>query len=189
MGRYRYNLIQRLLHWAVALAVLGMLAGGITMWLVDTGKGVYQGLVDTFGPDMTNTIYMLHKSFGVVILALMVPRILAKLAFRKPDYAVPLTGFERGASGAVHGLLYVALVAMPVAGWLATDLSDYPVEFFGSVIPGMLTKDAELGATLYEVHGALGFAILVLVAVHIGAALMHGLVKRDGVLSRMGFGA
>ncbi len=184
---YRYNLVQRLLHWTIAVCVLGMLAIGLTMMLVATEKGVFDGLVKTFGQDMTNTIYMLHKSFGVVILALMIPRILAKLMSRKPDYRVPLTGFERAASGAVHGLMYVMLILMPVIGWLATAAGGYPVEFFGGTLPGLIGKDPALSETLYTLHFYFGLGLMGLVGLHIAAAFFHTLIKRDGLISRMGF--
>lgn len=176
----RYPLIQRALHWLIAVMVLGALGIGMIFgWLE------YKGTVETFGQATTNFLYKYHKTFGVLILAAMLVRIVVKLRLGKPDYAVPLAKHEKAASGAVHGLLYVLLIAMPVTGWLATGASGYPVEFFNWTLPPLIGKDKELGAALYEVHGAIGFAIFMLVGVHIAAALRHAIVKKDDVLRRM----
>lgn len=176
----RYPLVQRLLHWLIAVMAIGVLAGGLTLGFLG-----FEGVTETFGVDGRNLIYKYHKTFGIVILAAMVIRVVVKLRLGKPDYAQPLTRFEHVASNAVHGMLYLCLLAMPVLGVLATGASAYPIEFFGWNLPSPIAVNKPLGETLYQVHGALGFLTLALVAIHIAAALRHGLIKRDGVLSRM----
>lgn len=183
MTSHRYPLIHRLLHWLTALAVLGLLIAGFLFWYYEG----FNGLKDAFGIETTNQIYLYHKSFGVVVLGLTVLRIAVKLTTTKPPYRVPLTGFERAASGAVHGMLYVLLIAMPVLGWAATAAGGFPIEFFGWKLPGLIGKDEELSKTLYMLHGWAGLGIAGLAALHVSAALRHGLIKRDGVLARMGF--
>lgn len=176
----RYPLIQRILHWSIALVVILVLAGGLTI----DAYG-FEGLVDAFGQGATNLLYKYHKTFGIIVLAAMALRIIVKLRLGKPAYVRPLTKFERIASNAVHGLFYVLLVAQPVLGWLATGASDFPVEFFGWTLPPILPVDKALGETLYSIHGVVGRILLALIVIHISAALMHGLVKQDGVLRRM----
>lgn len=176
----RYSLIQRLVHWAVAIIAIGVLAIGLTLgWLG------FDGVKAKFGMDTTNFLYKYHKSFGVVLLGLMTLRVLLKLSLGKPEYRPALPRFNKAASEAVHGLLYVALLAQPVIGWAATAAGGFPIEFFGWVLPGFLSKDPELSKTLYGLHGAIGWMIVALIAVHVGAALMHWLVLRDNVMKRM----
>lgn len=177
----RYALIQRVLHWLIAFLVLGALGVGMIFGFLE-----FKGTLETFGKDMTNTLYKYHKTFGVLILGLMVLRIIVKLMLGKPAYATPLTKFENAASNAVHGLIYLLVPVMAILGWLATGASGFPVEFFNWQLPAILSKDKELGATLYEWHGTIGWILLILVAVHIAAALKHWLIKRDGLMSRMG---
>lgn len=176
----RYPAIQRLIHWVVGLIVIGVLCGGLVIYALG-----YKGVVDTFGQDMTDMLYKYHKTFGVIVLFAMIIRIIVKLRLGKPEYATPLTTFEKAASGSVHGLLYVCLVAMPILGWSATAAGGFPVEFFIWELPPLIGKDKALSETLYMLHGYVGFAILGLLFLHIGAALMHGIVKKDGVLQRM----
>jgi cytochrome b561 len=177
---HRYSLIQRLLHWLIALMVIGALTVGWTL-----GTLGFNAAVETFGKDMTNLLYKYHKTFGVLILGLMVLRIALKLMLPKPAYAQPLTRFEHIASNAVHGILYLALVLMAVVGWLATGASGFPVEFFNWNLPAILSKDKALGETLYTFHYLLGIVITLAVFAHIGGALKHWLVNKDGVMRRM----
>lgn len=176
----KYAASQRILHWVIALMVIGaMIVGSILGFLG------FSGVKDTFGTDVTNMLYKYHKTFGVLILGLMVIRIVVKLTKGKPDYSPPLTKFEHAASNAVHGLLYLSLFAMPVFGWLGTGANGFPVEFFDWKLPPIVGKDKELGATLMGLHEIFGWILGALIVVHIGAALQHAFVKKDGVLRRM----
>ena len=176
----RYALSQRLLHWLIALMILGALVVGWTL-----GTLGFRGAVETFGQDMTNMLYEYHKTFGVLILGFMVLRIALKLMLPKPAYAEPLSRFEHIASNAVHGILYLAVVLMAVVGWLGTGASGFPVEFFNWNLPAILAKDKALGETLFTLHYLLGIVITFAVAAHIGGALKHWLVNKDGVMRRM----
>lgn len=176
----RYSLAQRVLHWLVALLVLPVLAVGITLgWLG------FEGTRETFGGEATDLLYTAHKTVGIVVLGLMLARLGFRLALGAPPYRSPLTGLEGLASRAVHGLLYAVLLAMPVLGWLATAAGGYPVQFFGWTLPGLIGKDKALGETLFGVHGLVGWVLLGLVVLHVAGAMMHWLVKRDGVMARM----
>ena len=176
----KYALSQRLLHWVIAAMVIGALAVGFLLGFLG-----FSGVKDTFGIDVTNLLYKYHKTFGILILGLMVARIVVKLAKGKPAYATPLTRFEHAASNAVHGLLYLCLFAMPVLGWLGTGANGFPVEFFNWKLPPILAKDKELGGLLMQLHEIIGWTLAALIAIHIGAALKHAIVKKDGVLQRM----
>ncbi len=176
----RYSFVQRLLHWLIVLMVIGTLAAGITLGVQD-----FNGTVETFGKATTNMLYKYHKSFGILILGAMVLRLIARLAWGKPSYGGEIGWLARIASALVHLLLYLALFAMPVLGWLATGAGGFPVEFFDWNLPGMIGKDKELSTALFELHGLVGLVLLALVVLHVAAALRHALVLRDGVTRRM----
>ncbi|MEC8918328.1 MAG: cytochrome b/b6 domain-containing protein [Pseudomonadota bacterium] len=176
--RYAYS--HRLLHWLIAGLVICSLASGMTLgWLG------FDGLVERFGTAATNFLYRYHKTFGLLILGLMMLRLIIRLVKGKPAYAEPLPTFHRVASSIVHTLLYLLLFIMPVLGWLATDIGDFPVEFFGSHLPGLIAKNQALSERLYQWHGRVGWTILVLALIHISAALYHWCIRRDGVMQRM----
>jgi cytochrome b561 len=175
-----YSLLQRLIHWAVAVIAILLLAVGSTLGILG-----FDGVKDTFGIEVTNALYKYHKTFGVILLGLMTLRLIVKLMQGRPDYDPPLPRFNKAASAAVHGLLYVALLVQPMLGWAATAAGGYPVQFFSTTLPGFIGKDKALSETLYGLHGAVGWTIIALLTIHIGAALMHRFVKHDTVMSRM----
>ncbi|MEM7667819.1 MAG: cytochrome b/b6 domain-containing protein [Pseudomonadota bacterium] len=175
-----YSLIQRLLHWAIAVVVLALLAGGLLI-----GQLGFDGLKAAFGQSFTNLIYNLHKSFGVLVLGLMICRVLVRLLIGKPDYSEPLPAPTRIASEAVHGLLYVCLIAMPLLGWFATASGGFPVEFFSSRLPGLIGVDKELSKTLFQLHEWTAYVILAAVGLHIAGGLFHWLVLKDRIMGRI----
>ncbi|MDH3667761.1 MAG: cytochrome b [Paracoccaceae bacterium] len=180
MAHARYTLLQRLIHWVVAIIVIGVLAGGLTL-----GTYGFDGLKNAYGIEVTNFVYKYHKTFGVIILALMTFRLLVRLTQGKPDYDPPISRFEASASKAVHALLYAALLVQPVLGWLATAAGGFPVEFFNSKLPGLIGKDKALSETLYDIHGSVGWLIIALLVLHLGGAMRHWLINRDTVMTRM----
>ena len=177
----KYPLIQRLLHWLVALMVIGAMTIGLIFMIYDG----FNGTKEAFGGELTGAFYKYHKTLGVLILGAMVLRIVLKLLLEKPDYSVPLSDFERVASAIVHGILYLSLIAMPALGWLATDAGNFPVQVFEWTIPGFIDKDMELYATLMQLHGLCAWLIILCLIAHIGGALKHWLINRDGVMGRM----
>ncbi|MFQ5567359.1 MAG: cytochrome b [Paracoccaceae bacterium] len=178
--QFRYHLLQRLLHWAVALCVIFVLPLGLTLGVLG-----FEGLKNNFGMDATNFIYKYHKTFGVIILVLMIARLAARLILGKPEYDAPLPGISRVASRISHWMLYVLLLIQPVLGWTATSAGGFPAEFFNWKLPALLAKDPALSKTLYALHGTVGLLLLVLVTIHISAALAHRYMLRDTVMKRM----
>jgi cytochrome b561 len=88
-------------------------------------------------------------------------------------------------SSIVHGLLYVLLLAMPVVGYVANSAYGEPTPFFALFkVPPVIAKDEALATTLFTVHRWAGWVLIVLVLMHIGAALYHHLAG-DNVLRRM----
>lgn len=176
----RYPLIHRLLHWTIAVIALATLTVGMIFMFLE-----FEGTLATFGQPTTDLLYTYHKTFGIIILALMLLRLAIRLAWGKPDYRPPLAEWERRASTAVHASLYVLLILQPMLGWAATAAGGFPVQFFRWNLPGLLAKDEALSKTLYGIHGLVGWLILLLILVHVAGALRHRLIKRDQVMARM----
>ena len=180
MTKTRYTFLQRLLHWLIALVVFGLLAIGLTFMTLDG----YDGVVKAFGNDATNQLYTFHKSFGVLLLLLMVLRVVLRRVSPAPPYNPPISGVERTVGGGVHILLYLLLIGLPIGGWLATAAGGYPVQFFDFELPGFIGKNEQLSETLFEFHGYAALALLALIVLHIGAAVKHWRLK-DGVMRRI----
>lgn len=180
----RYSLLQRLLHWLIAIVVVVTLGTGLILGILE-----FDGTKETFGGPATNMLYEYHKTFGLIILGLMLIRLLVRFEHGKPPH-YEIATWERVASSVVQYLLYLALLVQPVLGWLATDASNFPVEFFQWNAPDVLPKSkpmADFGKTLYGLHGIVGWSILVLLVLHIGGALKHWIFDRNSVMWRIGF--
>lgn len=170
-GRYRWP--ARLLHWLVALMVLGIIVVGFVMGEVDSGP-------------LQDWLFFLHEAFGFTVLVLMIIRLAWRFASPPPPLPATIPAWQRGAAHLVHSLLYVALIAQPIVGWLGATAYGAPVSIFGLfTLPMPIPKSEPLSEAIFEVHEIIAFSIIGLLVVHIGAALMHGLAKRDGVVSRM----
>lgn len=176
----RYALLQRLLHWLIAILVLGALAGGALLWAYG-----FSGLKDTFGMEVTNTIYKYHKTVGVLILGLMLARLALRLALGAPPPHPTLSPGLAATARANHLAFYGLLILMPVLGWAATAAGGFPVQFFDLTLPGIIGENKALSETLYQLHGIVGATIAALVLLHIAAALRHWLVLKDGVIHRI----
>ncbi|MEM7496543.1 MAG: cytochrome b/b6 domain-containing protein [Pseudomonadota bacterium] len=177
----RYHLIQRVLHWTIAALVLCALAGGALLYTYG-----FSGLEAAFGLGATNLLYKYHKTAGVLILCLMLLRLVVRLTLGAPAQVASIPPGQARIAEAIHLAFYGLLIAMAVLGWLATAAGGFPVEFFDAELPPLIGKDKALSETLYFLHGIVGLAMALLVALHIGAALRHWLVLRDGVMRRIG---
>ena len=180
MPAARYRLVQRIVHWTIAILAVVALILGLTL-----GVFGFEGARAAFGEAATNVIYKYHKTVGVLILGLMLLRVGLRIAYGRPRHEASLPVWQRVVSEVVHMTLYVLLLLQPVIGWIATASGGFPIEFFNWTLPGFVGKDEELSRWLYRVHWYLGLAILGLVAVHVTAALLHWRVWRDGVMRRM----
>lgn len=179
MAKTRYSFVQRLLHWLIALMIFGLLAMGFTLWWLG-----YEGVNGLFGDELTNTFYMAHKSFGILLFFLVVLRLLLFRFSPAPEYRTPLTRAEHVISTTTHLLMYLLLIGMPVVGWLATAIGGFPIQFFGWSQPGLDPANKELGNLLFLIHGIGGLLLLAVLLLHIAAGLKHWKLK-DGIMQRI----
>ena len=127
-----------------------------------------------------------HKALGLAILAVIVFRIAWRSMNRQPALPAPMPRWQRNAARLVHWLIYALLVLAPLAGWLQASAAGLSVNWFGLFqVPDLIGRNPELSELFKNLHklcvGLLGLLLLG----HIGAALWHALVLRDGVLRRM----
>lgn len=175
----RYHFLQRLLHWIITLMVVGLLAGGFTFWTLG-----YEGTSGLFGAEMTNQLYNFHKSFGILVLLLMVLRLIMRRVWPAPAYDPPISGGQKFVGHTVHVLLYLLLLGIPIGGAVATTLGGFPVTFFDWTLPAMLPKNEALSEQVFLLHGIAGLVLTALVVLHAAGAIKHAKLK-DGVMRRI----
>jgi cytochrome b561 len=179
----RYSAVAISLHWLIALGII-----------VNIALGLYFADLPRSDPDkffLTQT----HKSIGLTILVLSLIRVAWRLMNPVPPLPASMSPVTRFAAHATHFLLYVLIIAIPLSGWLLVSSSPLglPTMYFGwfawpqlpyfSDLPRVAKKmwSHEFGT----VHVYLAWSAIVLVTLHIVAALYHQFIRRDIVLGRM----
>ena len=179
MAGPRYSSVAIILHWAIAILIVGQIAGGL-----------YMHKLPNISP-IKFDLYQLHKSFGLSILALTFARIGWRLTHRPPALPAMTPGWQKLAARGAHLGFYALLLITPLAGWAMVSASplDIPTKWFGMIgVPHMpffdgVSDRAAVEDVLKEVHEYLAFGMLYLLALHVGAALKHQFINRDDVLS------
>lgn len=168
-SKERYGSVSRTLHWLVALLVFWQ--------LLKFGDRIAEG-----EHWVGQTLVPWHISIGSLLLLLAVFRIVWAVSQRN-DRPAPDPS-EAVLPKAGHGLLYAGLLLMPITGIMVMLGGGYGVSAFGIEI---FAKGDEMpwAKTLGELHSPLAWIITVLIIGHIGIALIHHFVKRDGALKRM----
>jgi len=130
-------------------------------------------------------LYSWHKWVGITVLFLLPLRLLFR--FLEPlDHRAGLTALEVKASAAVHGVIYLLLIAVPMFGWLHSSSAGFPVVWLGVLpLPDLVGKDKALADVFKELHEGSVNLLIALVVLHAAAALYHHHIRRDGVLARM----
>ena len=168
----RFAVPARILHWLMAALILAMLLIGAGM--VSTASERYPLLLAW------------HRPIGLAILILALIRIVVRLTHRPPPLPADLPPAQTALAKGSHYLFYLLMIAMPLIGWAMQSAGGYPVAVWpGFALFPILPHDVALYASLRQAHGLLAYAFFLLILGHLGAALFHGLVRRDGVLRSM----
>jgi len=127
-----------------------------------------------------------HKWIGVTIFLLTVVRMAWRATHTPPPLPETIPLWQQRAAHGLHLLLYLLLLVIPLSGWLMSSAKGVPVVYLGLVqLPDLVSKDKALGELLATIHQALNFGLLLLVGLHIAAALKHHFIERDATLRRM----
>lgn len=179
----RYGTVAMALHWLIAAAVIFNIA-----------LGYYMGDLPKLDPDRFWFVQF-HKSTGLSILVLSVLRVLWRVVNPMPALPAQMPMWERISARAVHGLFYVLIVAIPLAGWAMVSSSPLglPTMWYGLfqwphiLFLAELPRDQKqqiIGA-FRETHNTLALIALCLIGLHVAAALKHQFWDHDTVLTRI----
>lgn len=171
-NRLQYGTTAKVLHWLIVALLLVQYPIG---WLMpDLHRNMKPGAPMTF-----------HISFGITILLLIVLRLVWRLTHPvAPESLLP--PWQRLSSEAVHWLLYVLVLATTVTGWLFASFRGWSVSFFYLLPMPMLSVGNEAaGKVIDGLHQAAEWALLVVIGIHVAAALAHLFIYRDRIMQRM----
>ena len=173
----RYTTTAILLHWLIAIVVLGLIAWG--WWMQTIAKIPVGPRVDAFN---------LHKSIGMTVLLLMLVRTGWRARHPPPLFA-PMPRWQARLARAVHLLFYVCLIVQPLSGYLGSAFSGYPVRVFGVMLPAWAPKTDALKEALSVVHLVNSWVLVGALALHVAGTVKHALLERDGSFQRIWFRA
>jgi cytochrome b561 len=167
-----FSPLARLLHWSMAILILAMLFIGVGM--VASVSRAHQ------------TLIAIHEPLGIALLLLVIVRIAVRLGRGTPPLPADLPAWQRAGAGLSHLALYALMVAMPLLGWSMLSAGGFPVHLAGSwYLPPIVPHDVRLYALLRALHTGFALALFGTILAHLGAALFHALLRRDGVFSSM----
>ncbi len=169
---HRFGLIAILLHWSMALLLIGLLALGL--YMVNLPISVQK-----------LKFYGWHKEFGILALMFVVVRLSWRMSNTTPSLGnLPL--WEQLAARAAHYAFYFFMFALPITGLLLTWSANLPASFFGLfTLPTLITPDETKRLLFTEIHKWLAYGLIATFCLHVGAALKHYFIDRDDILQRM----
>ncbi len=172
-----YTRPARVLHWTVVALLAVQVPVGVYM--------SYRGNALNLWDALTGALYNGHKLLGVTILALVLVRLAYRVLHGVPADEPTLERWHRVASHLNHWGLYALLVATPIAGYLG--VAYFPaLDIFGLFkLPAVVAPDKAAAEQAFVVHGVLALLLVLLIAIHVAAALYHHFVRNDSVLARM----
>jgi cytochrome b561 len=172
--RDRYTTTAIVLHWLIAVLLLGQFVFGLMLDDIPRGtpeRGLYVNL---------------HKSSGMVIGLLIVLRVVWRLRHTPPPLPVAMPAWQRQASRLTHAALYLCMLVMPLSGYLASNFSKHGVKLFNLIrLPPWGSDDKTLYSLFNQTHQLTALLLALFVGLHVLAVAKHMLVDRDGLLWRM----
>ena len=158
-GVNKFSLAQRVIHWLTLALLL------VSFFSHEAMQDAWRAITREGAVDLDPSLgAQLHAIVGIAVLALTVLRLVLRVVQGAPAPVAGQHPLVTIASVVVHGLLYLLLLALPMAGMAAWG--------------GGITEAG-------EVHEVLFILTLVLVGLHVAAALLHQFVIKDNLIARM----
>jgi len=169
----RYGRVAMLLHWMAALLIAA--AAGLALTMTDL----------PLSPAKLR-YYAWHKWIGITVFLVAAVRLAWRSYAPPPPFPHAMPRAQVLAARAVHALLYGLMLVIPLSGWIYSSATGVSVSYLNLVpLPNIVARDKALASALLTVHQALNLMLATLLVVHVGAAIKHRWVDRDGMVSRM----
>jgi cytochrome b561 len=171
-GPDRFGWVTRVIHWGMAVAILGTLGLGAYVVRMEVGLG-------------NLWLYGLHKSLGLSLLLLVVVRIVWHRISPPPAPMGGVAAWQMRLAYGAHGGLYALMVAVPVTGWAGSAATGLDVVWWGWTVPRVVPVSEGLAEGMMAAHGWLTTALMAVVALHVAGALWRAVGHGDGTVRRM----
>jgi len=179
----RYNHVAMAFHWVIALLLIANIAFGLIM-----------GDLPRSDPNKFMLV-QIHKSIGLTVLVLSLLRLGWRLTNPAPKLPAGMHPLVKAFAHLTHYVFYFLIIFIPLSGWLMVSASPLGngTSYFGLFLWPNLpfwvgqTREQLRGVheTFETAHVFLAWSAIVLVPIHIAAALYHHILLKDDVLRRM----
>lgn len=166
-----YGSVTKTFHWLIFFLLLFMVILGYSL--------------DEIPKDVRSVYSNIHKLTGVLILVLTLMRAAWALANPKPLLPLDTPEWQKTAERTVHLLLYLVVIAMPIVGLIGSSAAGKLPHMGGVSIGFAIKQNKALVSASFATHELLAIILIILVSIHVGAALYHCFIKHDDTLSRM----
>lgn len=172
MENDKYSLALRIIHWLMAVFIIGMLSAGFYMKSLPASN------------EIKFSIYAIHKACGITLLGLIIIRILFRVFTYVPPFPANSPKLIIGITKIVHLSLYFLMVLMPLSGYVMSSASGIKIKYFFH-IPLIINKNKELAIAANELHSLLAYSMIFFITLHILGALKHIFVDKQNILKRI----
>lgn len=167
-----YGIISKLFHWSMALIIMGLLVLGFYMVSLDSTPFKFE-------------LYGWHKSFGALILFMVIARILWKFFNIKPERLATHKKWEKILAKIAHVALATGMICMPLSGWMMSSSGGHAVKMFGLELPAIVDKSKLINGWMSDLHEFFGYVLIIAILFHVAGALKHHFIDGDMTLKRM----
>jgi cytochrome b561 len=175
MIQAKYTPVAVGLHWVMAALILATWSIAIVVGDMPLSPARIAG-------------FSWHKWIGTTVFFLVIVRLIWRATHPAPKLDIAVPAWQKKAMELTHLALYILMIAIPVIGWVMSSAKGYTVNYFGLFdLPDLVDQNKNLGHQLKEVHEWLANVLMVLVGLHILAAVKHHFIDKDGLLYRMSF--
>lgn len=169
----RYGLVTIIMHWLMAVLIIGLIAIGLYMVRLPISLQKLK-------------LFGWHKEYGILALMLVSVRLGWRFANTVPLLPDHMPRLQKIAAHGAHYIFYVLMFAMPLTGWMMSSATGLPVSFFGLfVLPDLVGVNENLRDALIVTHEWLGYALIAVICAHASAALQHHFYYKDDILKRI----
>lgn len=168
-----YGAVAKTFHWLMAVLIIVLLTVGLIMTDMENSPDKFK-------------LYGLHKAFGILVLFLATLRFGWKILDVSPLLPDHMSKMAKLGAKLAHLALYALMFAMPMSGWVMSSAAGFPVSVFGLfTMPNLVEPDKELAKNINELHESMAWLLIVLIVLHIIAALLHHFYYKDNTLRKM----
>lgn len=169
----RYSLPSIVLHWLTAALMMATVVIALLLESTDSAAA-------------RNDLLSIHKSIGITIFALAWLRLGWRIGHAPPEWQDLPPAWQRAAAWLTHMALYLITLTMPISGYVSAAARARATTYFGLFrIPQMVPLDRSLATLTEQIHEYSSYGLYALVTLHLGAAVYHQFVQKDGLLKRM----